>query len=234
MKTSVILFIILVIFSAGTGFSQKAGKKVTISGYVVDGTKTPIANATVLIDGKGSDRVTDEKGFYQIKVKPESTRIGILTATSGFMEEPINGRTSINFEFRGSVPDQASGKVDAGDEAINIGYGTAKKKDMTTNVNKIDTSNPKYASYRNIYEMIKGEVPGVQVTGTSIRIQGVNSLNLSTEPLYVVDGIAVGTISDIQPSTVKSIEILKGASAAIYGSRGANGVILITLIGTNK
>jgi len=234
METRVILFIIFVLFSTGTGFSQKASKKVTISGYVVDGTKTPIANAAVMIDGKGTDKVTDEKGFYQIKVKPESTRIGILTATSGFLDEPINGRSNIDFEFRGSVPVQASANTDSGDEAINIGYGTAKKKDMTTSVNKIDTSNPKYASYRNIYEMIKGEVPGVQVTGTSIKIQGVNSLNLSTEPLYVVDGITVGTISDIQPYTVKSIEILKGASAAIYGSRGANGVILITLIGTNR
>jgi len=234
MKTRIVLLMILTLISIGSGFSQKTGKKVTISGYVVDATKAPIANAAVLIDGKGTDMVTDEKGFYQIKVKPGCTRIGILTATSGFLEEPIDGRSSINFEFRGSVPDQAGGKADAGDETINVGYGTARKKDMTTSVNKIDTSNPKYASYRNIYDMIKGEVPGVQVTGTSIKIQGVNSLNLSTEPLYVVDGTVVSTIGDIQPSLVKSIEILKGSSAAIYGSRGANGVILITLKGSDR
>jgi TonB-dependent SusC/RagA subfamily outer membrane receptor len=79
--------------------------------------------------------------------------------------------------------------------------------------------------------MIRGEVPGVQVSGTSIRIQGASSLMLSTEPLFVVDGMVVNSIGDIQPFTVKSIEILKGSSAAIYGSRGANGVILINLVG---
>jgi TonB-dependent SusC/RagA subfamily outer membrane receptor len=80
--------------------------------------------------------------------------------------------------------------------------------------------------------MIRGEVAGVQVMGNSIRIQGVGSLTLSTEPLYVVDGNVVNSISDIQPYNVKSIEILKGSSASIYGSRGANGVILIKLIGS--
>jgi TonB-dependent SusC/RagA subfamily outer membrane receptor len=68
------------------------------------------------------------------------------------------------------------------------------------------------------------------VNGTSIRIQGASSLLLSTEPLFVVDGITVNSISDIQPLMVKSIQVLKGSSAAIYGSRGANGVILINLI----
>ena len=80
--------------------------------------------------------------------------------------------------------------------------------------------------------MIRGEVPGVQVNGTSIIIQGASSLTLSTEPLFVVDGIVVNSIDYISPISVKSIEILKGSAASIYGSRGANGVILIRLIGT--
>jgi TonB-dependent SusC/RagA subfamily outer membrane receptor len=101
---------------------------------------------------------------------------------------------------------------------------------MTTNVSKIDGTNPKYASYRTIYDMLRGEVPGVQVNGTSIKIQGASSLMLSTEPLFVVDGITVNSIDDIQPVTVKSIQVLKGSSASIYGSRGANGVILIDLV----
>jgi TonB-dependent SusC/RagA subfamily outer membrane receptor len=148
------------------------------------------------------------------------------------MEEPINGRERINFTFEGSVPDQMSDKVDRGEESINIGYGSVKRKDMTGTVNKIDGTNPKYASYQNIYEMIRGEVPGVQVTGNSIRIQGASSLTLSTEPLFVVDGAIVNSIDYIQPFMVKSINILKGSSAAIYGSRGANGVILINLTGS--
>jgi len=232
MKIRIIIFLFIASFSFTGGFSQKAGKNITITGYVVDGTKASIANAVVMIDGKSTNSFTDEKGFYQVKVKSGSSVIGILTITNGFLEEPINGRTRINFEFGGSVPDQVNMTVDPGDEAVNVGYGTVKKKDMTTTVNKIDGTNPKYASYRNIYDMIKGEVPGVQVTGTSIKIQGVSSMTSGTEPLYVVDGITVNTIGNIPPSSVKSIEILKGASASIYGSRGANGVILINLIGS--
>jgi TonB-dependent SusC/RagA subfamily outer membrane receptor len=106
-----------------------------------------------------------------------------------------------------------------------------KRKDLTTQVGKIDGTNKKYAAYRDIYDMIRGEIPGVQVRGKSILIQGPGSLNLSTEPLLVVDGVIINSIDDISPREVKSIEVLKGASASIYGSRGANGVIMIYLIG---
>jgi TonB-dependent SusC/RagA subfamily outer membrane receptor len=77
--------------------------------------------------------------------------------------------------------------------------------------------------------MIKGEVAGVEVIGTSIRIRGTSSLMSGTQPLLVVDGVTVNSIDNILPMMVKSIEVLKGSGAAIYGSRGANGVILITL-----
>jgi len=110
---------------------------------------------------------------------------------------------------------------------VNIGYGSIDSKNLTTQVNKLDVSDNKYDSYPNIYEVLRGSVPGVQVTGKSIRIQGASSLMLSTEPLFVVNGMIVTSIDDIIPSQVKSIEVLKGASTAIYGSRGANGVIII-------
>jgi TonB-dependent SusC/RagA subfamily outer membrane receptor len=76
--------------------------------------------------------------------------------------------------------------------------------------------------------MIRGRVPGVEVSGKSIKIRGSNSLNVSTEPLFVVDGVIVKEIDDISPETVKSIEVLKGPDASIYGTRGSNGVIVIT------
>jgi TonB-dependent SusC/RagA subfamily outer membrane receptor len=231
MKKRIFLILLVLVWGVTSVSAQKAPKNIKVSGYVTDGTHAPVANAIVLVDGHKTDLLTDDKGFYKIKVKAGTGKIGIFTFTNGVMEEPVNGRTRINFMFEGSVPDQMSYQTAKPEETVNIGYGTVKKKNMTTNVGKIDGTNPKYASYRTIYDMIRGEVPGVQVTGTTITIQGISSMTLGTEPLYVVDGIVVSSIGDIQPSMVKSIEILKGSSAAIYGSRGANGVILIKLLG---
>jgi TonB-dependent SusC/RagA subfamily outer membrane receptor len=223
--------LILAMISFNISSGQKPAKKVIVTGHVVDGTQASVANAIVMIDGIKTESYTNSKGYYKIKVKPGNTKIGIFTMTNGILEEPIDGRNTIDFTFKGSVAPQPDGKDDSGDETIDIGYGSVRKKSMTGNVSKIDGTKPKYASYRTIYDMLRGEVPGVQVNGTSIRIQGASSLTLSTEPLFVVDGMIVSSIADIQPYTVKSIEILKGSSAAIYGSRGANGVILIKLVG---
>lgn len=217
---------------SGQKSNKKSNKKITISGYVVDQTNKPIANAIVMIDNQKTNILTDSKGFFKIKVKPGVAKIGILTATSGIVEEQVDGRTRINFTFAGTVPDQPKGKaVAAGDEEVNVGYGTVKKDNLTSPVGQIDANQSKYASYRTIYDVLKaGQVPGVQVNGNSIRIQGASSLTLSTEPLFVVDGVPVNTVDDIMPQMVKSIQVLKGSAAAIYGSRGANGVILINLM----
>lgn len=233
MRTKILFLIILAMFSFSMSPAQKSGKKIKIAGHVVDGTMTPVVNAIVMLDGEKTNVTTDQKGMFRIKVKPENTKVGIFTMTNGILEEPLDGRKTFNFKFEGSVPVQAV-ETDPLDEAVDIGYGSVKKRSMTGTVNKIDGTNPKYASYRNIYDMIRGEVAGVQVMGNSIRIQGIGSLTLSTEPLYVVDGMVVSSIADIQPYNVKSIEILKGSSASIYGSRGANGVILIKLVGSGE
>lgn len=232
MRTKIIFLIIMAMVSLNVASGQKSGKKIKISGHVVDGTLTPVANAIVMLDGEKTDVQTDQKGIFSIKVKPGNTKVGIFTMTNGILEEPLDGRKTINFKFEGTVPLKVV-ETDPLDEAVDIGYGSVKKRSMTGTVNKIDGTNPKYASYRNIYDMIRGEVAGVQVVGNSIRIQGIGSLTLSTEPLYVVDGMVVSSIGDIQPFNVKSIEILKGSSASIYGSRGANGVILIKLVGSS-
>ena len=121
-----------------------------------------------------------------------------------------------------------------GDTEIEIGYGTVKKKNLTTDVGYIDAQDDSNASYTNIYDMIRGKVPGVQVTGNKITIRGVSSINSSTDPLLVVDGVVVYTIDNISPRQVKSITVLKGSDAAIYGSRGAAGVIMITMMGTGR
>ncbi|MBE3086556.1 MAG: TonB-dependent receptor plug domain-containing protein [Bacteroidetes bacterium] len=149
---------------------------------------------------------------------------------NGVREAIIEGRTTINFSLGGTASSQ-NNKQDnnEADKAVNIGYGSVDPKNLTTQVNRLDVKDNKYASYSNIYEVLRGTVPGVQVSGKSIRIQGASSLMLSTEPLFVVDGIVVSSIDDIIPNQISSVEVLKGSSASIYGSRGANGVILINL-----
>lgn len=234
MKTR-LLFCILLLLSvaAPSSYGQRSGKKITVSGYVKDGTSAPVANAEVTADGERTGYLTDHRGFYKVKIRKGSTTIGILTQNSGRLEEPINGRERIDFRFEGSVPVQVTGKTDPGDEVIDLGPGRIKKKSLTSPVDVIDGTQSKYASYSNIYDMIKNEVPGVMVSGNSIRIRAATSINAGNEPLIVVDGVPVNTIDNIQPQMIKTIQVLKGSSAAIYGVRGSNGVIVINLLKGN-
>lgn len=229
-----LILIVLLIGFSGT-FAQKQGRSFTVSGIVTDLNNNPVSGAVILVNNKLADQTTDKNGFYKVRVKSSDTLITVFVINGALSEEPINGRTTINFRLGGTIT-SSSQKQQAkeGEQEYNIGYGTIKKSEMTTAVGKIDGTNKKYASYTNIYDMIKGEVPGVSVTGKRITIQGPGSFNLSTEPLIVVNGIASSSIDDISPLQVKSIEVLKGSAASIYGSRGANGVILITLIGAER
>jgi len=233
MKTSIFLCLIIILVSFNISSGQKTGRKVTITGKVVDGTSAAVANAFILIDGEKTDYLTDRNGFYKIKVSKENTKIGVFTSTSGMIEEVIDGRNLINFKFTGSVPDQHNEKTEIDNEVIDVGYRNAKKKTLTSPVGEIKGTKSKHAFYNNIYDMIRGEVPGVYVNGTSIMIRSATTINGSTEPMFVVDGVPVNTIDNIQPLDVRSISILKGSSAAIYGSRGSNGVIIINLLHGN-
>lgn len=235
MRLKIIILILLVFPAFPTCPAQKGQKKITISGIVTDRDLKPVEDALILIDNQKTDCITDVKGYYKVKASPGATLVTAFSLAKGMSEVPINGRTVINIRLMGSS--QAGNepkKPGSGSEQVNVGYGTVEKRDLTTTVAKIDGQNKKYASYTSIYDMIKGEVPGVQVTGRNITIQGISSFNSSTAPLLVVDGMVVESIDDIRPQHVKSIEILKGAAASIYGSRGTNGVILINLLGAEK
>lgn len=221
-------FCLFVSFSLAS--AQKAPKKILITGTVIDDTNTPVVGGILTIDRKSTNNSTNRKGEFKMKVDPEAKNIGVLVTKNEIYEQPIAGKTSVKITIPTSARQQIEDQImKPGDEAVNIGYGTVKQRDLLTSVNRIDATQSKYAGYTNIYDMIKGTVPGVQVVGQSVRIQGASSLMLSTEPLYVVDGSVVNSIANIPPIEVKSVEVLKGSSAAIYGSRGANGVILITL-----
>ena len=231
MKSTAFLLILISFLSTSVSSGQKNNKKIIIAGVVVDSEKNPINDAMILIDNKKTGSVTNENGYYKVKVSPKAKLISILTFRNGMIEDTINGRTIINFSFGTFAAPQEKIQVKAEPgERVNIGYGTVSRKEATTPISNINGQNKKYSSYQNIYDMIRGEVSGVLVIGKTITISGTSTTNSNNQPLIVVDGTVVATVDDIQPQLVKSIDLLKGASASIYGSRGANGVLLITLI----
>ena len=121
------------------------------------------------------------------------------------------------------------------DDSIYVGYGHVKRKNLTTSVSKVEVDELQMRGYTNIGEYLKGRVPGLMVTklgtGYKYQIRGISSINSPTDPLFIVDGMEVANIDDINPNDVERVEVLKDASASIYGNRGACGVIVITTKG---
>lgn len=232
------MLIFVIVFACVTTSGQKTAaksKKIIVSGDVTDSIGNPIKGASIIIDNINTNIVTNDKGSYKVRVKPDAKKISVTTLYNGVAEDSLMGRRSINFRMKGIIPQQNL-KQHAGndDESVNIGYGSNKKENIATPVNKLDTKSIKNVHFNDIYDMIAGTIPGVQVSGNSIQIRGASSINLSNEPLFVVDGIIVDSIDNIDPNEVESIEVLKGASATIYGSQAAAGVILIQRKGPEK
>jgi TonB-dependent SusC/RagA subfamily outer membrane receptor len=232
MKTKLFL-LTLIFFTVFFDISaQKGNKKITITGKVTDLYNSPVPGAFIMIDGKNIERKTDSKGFFKIKVKSSAQKIGVFTTFSEIKEEPINGRTTINFNLDKIVPRQLNaGTSFSDDEVVNEGYNVSRKRNITKPITKTDVSGNEYASFSSIYEILK-TIPGLMVSGDRVTVRGVNTTGSST-PLFVVNGTPVNSIAAINPSMVKSIEVLKGPSTSVYGLQGANGVIIIRLKGTD-
>jgi TonB-dependent starch-binding outer membrane protein SusC len=228
MKIKFIFLILLSALCLTSIDAQKSNKKIVLTGTVLSPVKEPIVNAIIMIDNEKTNSVTDAKGNYRVKVKPTAEKIGIFTFGHGVAEEPINGRTRIDFNFTAASRSQPVDEgVAAGEQGVNTGYSMVKKKNLTTDVNKIDGTNKKYASYNSIVDMIQREVSGVTFRGSQVIIQDSKDLFGAVYALIVVDGVSMNELPNIPPASVKSIEVLKGTSAAIYGSRGYGGVIVI-------
>jgi len=235
MRTKLIFIIILFVLFIDASFGQVSNKKITVSGIVKDAQNYPIAGAYIFVDNNNTKVSTNDKGFYKIRVPADADSISVITTIYGICETAINGRTSINFIFAESPDPWANGLNNtAVDELLDIGYGTIGQNNLTNSVNSVNGNNQKYDSYGSIHDMLKS-TPGVQVIPGDgfkedrIILQGQSSTSHLTEPMFVVDGMPRESINDILPSMVNNISILKGSSAAIYGSRGAYGVILINL-----
>jgi TonB-dependent SusC/RagA subfamily outer membrane receptor len=223
MKWKRIVIGMLVIFIAQLGFGQKTGKKssetITINGKVLTQDGKPVAGAVFYIDNIRTTNVTRSDGSYKVKVSASVLNLEVRSSEYGSFKTPINEQTTINFTLAGNQS-QASSPSDTGKDEKLI---DSAKKNSKSRGKKMNT-------YNDIYQMIRGEVSGVVVSGRSVQIQQGHSFFGSSTPLFVVNGIIVYSIDNVNPLEVKSIKVLKGSAAAIYGVQGANGVISITLI----
>lgn len=228
MKIRVVFLILLSTLCICNINAQKSNKKITITGTVLNASKEPIVNAIIMIDDQKTNSMTDANGNYKVKVKPSASKIAIFTFGSGTFEDSIKGRTQIDFTFGKTASKQPVDQtVEPAEQGASTGYGLVKKRDLTTTTTTIDGTKKKYASYHSLAEMIEREVPGIRMNGTRVIIQGSKDLFGDVSAIIVVDGVTMDDIPDIPPTSVKSIDVLKGAAAAIYGSRAYGGAIVI-------
>lgn len=226
MKNRILILFFVSICITNNLTAQSNIKKVHVSGYILDTNNQPVHDAVLMVDNIKMNTFVNSKGFYKIKIPANTKNIMVFSVKNGLKEHEFKGESTVNFIFNTNV-NAAKSEIINNENQVDIGYGTTKKSELTSSVGSVDINENN--TYRNIYEMIAGKVPGVTVTGTRIVIRGLSSINAGTDPLFVVDGSATNNINDINPSQVESISVLKGSNAAMYGARGANGVILINL-----
>ena len=208
-------------------------RNIRIKGLVLDESGNAAIGAAVMVLGTDKGTVVDAAGKFSIEADSYAT---LVVSCLGYVEQriPVEARQDIKVIL---VPDN---KVL--DETVVIGYGTAKKKDLTGAVTVVEMDKLQSAALMNVDEALAGRIAGVEVISSggqpgessNIRIRGSRSINAGNEPLIVVDGVmdAVSDLGDLSPDIIKSVTVLKDASStAIYGSRGANGVILVTTKG---
>ncbi len=234
MKWKIVIIALIFLSTSCLAYSQeKNKKKIIVTGHVTSQSGQPLSNVSIFLDQKNSGKLTDQNGQFKIKIKPTVKIITAFSVFYGGMEIPFDGQAELKFILSHDFAMGTSVQPETG-EAVDIGYQTASKKNLTNSVGSIDQNRIDKTTYNTIFEMIEGEVVGVTVSGASIRIRGKSSISGSNEPLFIVDGSPVSFIGHISPRDVESIDILKGSSAAIYGTRGANGVIIIKLKGSNR
>lgn len=220
------LFFLLFLF---VGCQLMSAQQISIKGTVTDPSGEPLVGVSVTVPGTRIGAATDIDGNFSLeadsKGKLKFSYIGYMT-----MEEAINGRNVINVVMKENS--------EVLDEVVVIGYGTMDKKELTSAISHVSEKDFLSVSSLDPSMMIQGKVPGVSITNTgagdpnnqaSIQIRGVSSRSAGLGPLIVIDGVPGGNLTNINPNDIASFDILKdGAASAIYGTRGSNGVILVT------
>lgn len=217
---------VLISFCMTAAFAQQS----TVKGKVLDETGQPIIGANVVEKGTTNGTITDLDGNFTLTV-PNAQRSVLQFSFIGYttLEETVKGRTSINANLSPSV-------VNLG-EVVAIGYGTQTRKEITGSVANVTEESFNKGVTRDATDLLQGKVAGLVITsgsgdvtrGNTMRLRGTSTLQNDQGPLIVIDGVPGGDMSTVSPSDIESISVLKDASsAAIYGSRSAGGVVLIT------
>ena len=226
MRNYLKVFLFFLIFT-GTAYGQSH----VVTGKIIDEQGYEAIGATVLIKGTSTGVVTDINGVYQINIPNPNTDILVFSYIGMKTQEiAVNGQKNINVTFESSSVML--------DEVVSIGYGTSRRGDLTGSVTSVKSTELIKVPTADVTQSLAGRMAGVQVlqnegapgSSISIRVRGGISITQSNEPLYIIDGFpSEDGMATLDPSEIESIDILKDASAtAIYGARGANGVVLIT------
>ncbi|MEZ3465155.1 MAG: TonB-dependent receptor [Muribaculum intestinale] len=224
-KLQCLFFLLFVIF----GCQLMSAQQISIKGTVTDQSGEPLIGVSVTVPGTKIGAATDIDGNFGLtadaKAKLKFSYIGYLT-----IEEAVDGRSVINVVMKENS--------EVLSEVVVIGYGTMDKKELTSAISHVSEKDFLSVSSLDPSMMIQGKVPGVSITNTgagdpnnqaSIQIRGVSSRSAGLGPLIVIDGVPGGNLTNINPNDIASFDILKdGAASAIYGTRGSNGVILVT------
>jgi iron complex outermembrane receptor protein len=217
----------------GFGFTQQtyAQDNIEVSGQVVDAEdEQPLPGVNVTVKGtptRGTS--TDDNGEYQLRVP--SAQDTLLFSFVGYVtqEVPVNGRTTINV--------QMASDVQALEDVVVVGYGTQEEREITSSVTNVSSEEFNQGNVSDPTRLLQGKVPGLSIykkggdpnADPTIRLRGISTVGANTEPLVVVDGVSGASLDNIDPNDIESIDVLKdGSAAAIYGTRGSSGVILVT------
>ncbi|HEY0039467.1 MAG TPA: TonB-dependent receptor [Flavisolibacter sp.] len=224
VKAWVMLFVLSAFFVL-----PALAQNITVRGRITNETNQPIVGASVVVKGTNTGTSTNSNGEYQISSSANSI---LVISSVGYptKEIPVAGQATQNITLTSVSSDM--------EQVVVVGYGTQRRKNVTGSVVSISGEAMRDVPSPNISQALQGRLAGVDISQTStrpgatmqIRIRGTRSLSADNNPLIILDGIPfIGSLSEINPNDIKSIEVLKDASAtAIYGSRGANGVILVT------
>jgi TonB-dependent starch-binding outer membrane protein SusC len=210
---------------------ESAAQQKRIFGKVFNTSNLPMPGVNVQLKGTNIGTFTDTKGVFTLNI-PDTKPAILVVSSVGYTTQEVDVSNS-NGEVTVSLAEQVAQLSDV----VVVGYGTSRKKDLTGSVGSVGLTSVDKTPVFGTGQLMQGRVAGVQVTQTNsqpgssftVRIRGTNSISMSSDPLYVVDGYAGADISALNPNDIVSVDVLKDASAtAIYGSRGANGVVMIT------